>query len=81
MNKRVVGDIKENIAADYLKKNNYTILEKNFRCRIGEIDIIAKDEKYLVFVEVKYRNSQTFGYPTEAFIRSHFWVKSRSATP
>lgn len=66
MNKRVVGDIKENIAVDYLKENNYTILERNFRCRIGEIDIIARDGRYLVFIEVKYRQNNQYGYPCEA---------------
>ena len=38
----------------------------NFRCKIGEIDIICKDDDYLVFVEVKYRSSSSYGYPMEA---------------
>ena len=70
MNKRVVGDIREHIAVDYLEKNGFTILEKNFRCRIGEIDIIAREEKYLVFIEVKYRKDSKYGYPLEAVNKS-----------
>ena len=46
-------------AAAYLKKKGYQILEANFRCRFGEIDLIARDGGYLVFIEVKYRSSPT----------------------
>lgn len=44
----------------------YDIIEQNFRCRIGEIDIIAKDKNTLVFVEVKYRSTLSYGYSGEA---------------
>jgi putative endonuclease len=44
----------------------YLILEKNFRCRLGEIDIIAKDKGTIVFVEVKYRKNDKKGSPAEA---------------
>lgn len=54
MNKRAIGTNQEIKAAEYLKNQGYEILERNFRCRIGEIDIIARDGRYLVFVEVKY---------------------------
>jgi putative endonuclease len=43
-----------------------TILERNYRCRLGEIDIIARDEETLCFVEVKYRSGNRAGYPLEA---------------
>lgn len=66
MNKRNVGSIKELLAADYLKDNNLSILEMNYRNRLGEIDIIAKDDNTLVFVEVKYRKTASFGLPEEA---------------
>jgi len=56
----------EAIAADYLKKHGYEILEKNFRCPLGEIDIIARDGQDLVFLEVKTRKSERLGYPEEA---------------
>lgn len=56
INKREVGKKYENIAKNYLAKNNYKIVECNFNCKIGEIDIIAKSEGYLCFIEVKYRD-------------------------
>ena len=57
--KKRVGKIGENLACKYLKENNYKILERNFNCRQGEIDIIAKDKetKELVFIEVRTRSS------------------------
>lgn len=56
----------EKIAADFLKKNGYRIVETNYRCPIGEIDIIARDKSELVFVEVKARKSSAMGYPEQA---------------
>ena len=66
MNTRNVGSIGENIAAAYLAKHGYVILERNFSTRNGEIDIIAKQGEYYVFVEVKRRKSDKFGLPREA---------------
>lgn len=66
MNKRVLGDAEEVIAIDYIKANGYTIIERNFRCKIGEIDIVAMDGNVLVFLEVKYRSSLKYGYPSQA---------------
>ena len=66
MNKRVVGDSKELLACRYLSEQGAHILERNFRCRQGEVDIIAKDGKYLCFIEVKYRSDDRFGEPQEA---------------
>lgn len=54
-NKRQVGTEKENLAAEYLKKKGYFIIEKNYRVRQGEIDLIARDSMCIVFIEVKYR--------------------------
>jgi len=51
------GQVAENIAADFLKRNGYRIVERNFTCKLGEIDIIARDGEELVFVEVRSRNS------------------------
>ena len=67
-NSRQIGILGENIACNYLLKNNYIILERNFYCRQGEIDIIAKDlsTNDLVFVEVKSRFSLKYGFPSEA---------------
>ena len=62
-NKRAVGKQQEERAARYLEEKGCEILEMNFRCRLGEIDIIAKDGDCLVFVEVKFRQSLTSGDP------------------
>jgi len=56
----------EKIAAVFLKKNGYRIIETNFRCVLGEIDIIAREKGALVFVEVKTRKSAELGYPEQA---------------
>jgi putative endonuclease len=64
--KQAVGQLGEDFAAAYLQRLGYRILERNFRCRLGEIDIIAKEGKDLVFVEVKTRSSRRFGDPQEA---------------
>jgi putative endonuclease len=61
-----VGKTGEAAAQKYLLKENYRILEINFRCRQGEIDIIAQEGEYLVFIEVKTRTSNLFGSPAEA---------------
>lgn len=67
---RDIGIMGEDLAVKFLLKNNYKILERNFRCRIGEIDIIAKQDDYLCFVEVKTRLNTAFGSPAEAVTRA-----------
>ncbi len=64
--KKRVGDLHEEKAAKYLETKGYAILEKNYRCRMGEADIIAKKDGVYVFVEVKYRKYASSGYPLEA---------------
>lgn len=54
------------MARKHLEKLGYSILETNFRCREGEIDIVAREGGCLVFVEVKTRRSRTFGTPEES---------------
>ena len=66
MNKRKTGTEYEELAARWLTGKGFEILEKNYRCRIGEIDLIARDGRYLVFVEVKYRAGEKAGDPSEA---------------
>lgn len=66
MNQRSTGTYYEKEAADYLRQQGYEILTMNYRCRIGEIDIIARDGEYLVFAEVKYRKRNDRGNPEEA---------------
>ncbi len=58
-----LGDRGEKIAASYLKKRGYKIIDRNFRCKLGEIDIVAYDGKTLVFVEVRTKRSTQFGSP------------------
>jgi len=65
-NKRLKGNLGEDLAVRYLQKHGYKILDRNFHCRFGEIDIIAQDGQTLVFVEVKTRWSKKFGEPQEA---------------
>lgn len=66
MNKRKIGQEQEELVAEYLKEQGYVILKRNFHCPIGEIDLIALHQEYLVFIEVKYRKTLREGYPEEA---------------
>lgn len=65
-NKRRTGADREQKAAAYLQGVGVKIIEKNFRCQLGEIDLIGIDGEYLVFIEVKYRKSKSCGEATEA---------------
>lgn len=65
-NLRKTGAEYESLAAEYLKRRGFRIIRRNFYCRGGEIDLIALDGDSLVFVEVKYRRTDTFGNPLEA---------------
>ncbi len=65
-NKRSVGSRYEQVALEFLKERGYVILEQNFQCRTGEIDMIAKENGYLTFIEVKYRRNTANGLPQEA---------------
>lgn len=64
-----LGDFGENVAESYLREKGYTIIERNFYVKGGEIDIICMDKDTLVFVEVKTRKSDKFGLPAEAVDR------------
>ena len=66
MQSNIYGKKSEIIAADFLKQKGYKIIELNHKNKVGEIDIIAQDKEYLVFVEVKARMSRAFGDPLEA---------------
>lgn len=68
--RRGLGLKGENMAAAYLWGKGYTIVERNFRCRLGEIDIIARQGDYLVFVEVRTRHDTGHGLAQESITRS-----------
>lgn len=65
-NQRIIGSAYEQQAGLYLSDHQYHILEYNYRCKLGEIDIIAKNGEWLVFCEVKYRSTDVKGHPLEA---------------
>lgn len=66
MNRRAIGSRGESTAENFLTEHNAKIITRNFRNRYGEIDLIGYDEEYLVFFEVKYRDTIKTGYPEEA---------------
>ena len=66
MNTREIGMAHEQRVADWMRQHGFIVLEQNFRCSFGEIDLIAKKDGYLIFVEVKYRSNEQFGAPCEA---------------
>ena len=63
---RTIGSRYEQKAAAYLQKQGWKVLEWNYRCPLGEIDLIARKENILAFIEVKYRQSGLFGTPFSA---------------
>lgn len=65
MEKNSLGAVGENKAAEYLKKHGYKIVDKNYRCRVGEIDIIAQKDGVIAFVEVKSRKDTSFAEAKE----------------
>jgi len=66
INNLTTGTKGEDLATKYLKQKGFKIIDRNFRIRGGEIDIIAIDKKELVFIEVKTRTNYKFGLPEEA---------------
>lgn len=66
MSTKDLGKLGEDLAVNFLKKNGYQILTRNFRSKFGEIDVVGVENNTLVFVEVKTRWSRAFGPPEEA---------------
>lgn len=64
--KQILGGEGERIAERYLKQKGYRVVERNYRCPMGEMDLIALDRRVIVFVEVKTRSDHRFGAPLEA---------------
>lgn len=69
LTKKNFGNLGESVACRYLEKHGYKIIERNFRIRGGEIDIIALKDQTLIFIEVKTRYSRAFGLPEESITR------------
>ena len=65
MDKKLIGRWVEQVAAGYLKKRRYEIIGLNYSCRFGEIDVIAENRQFVVFVEVKLRKSAAFAEARE----------------
>ena len=65
-NSRQVGYRGETLSIEWLKENGYKFIQRNYRCKAGEIDIIARDKDELCFIEVKTRSNLSFGMPQEA---------------
>ena len=66
MNNIAIGSCGEDVAIRYLEMRGYRVIAKNFKCRLGEIDIIAEKRDEIIFVEVKTRTNNKFGMPSEA---------------
>jgi putative endonuclease len=62
----VLGNDGESVAADYLERHGYEIVDRNYRCKAGEIDIVARHRDTIVFCEVKTRRTDRWGEPSEA---------------
>jgi putative endonuclease len=81
------GSLGEQIASEYLKKKGYRVLETNYRCRGGEIDIVARHQDYLVFIEVRTKTNLNFGSPEESIterkmehlrLAANYYIQERS---
>ncbi len=66
MERKELGALGEKLAKDHLKKNGYKLIETNYRCHSGEIDIVARQKDCLVFVEVRTRSTLQYGTPEES---------------
>ena len=64
--RRALGALGEDMAADWYRARGYEVLARNWRCREGEIDLVVRQQRTIVFCEVKTRSSTAFGHPAEA---------------
>lgn len=79
MDSRQIGDRAEQSALDYLQARGMNLLDRNFSCKMGEIDLVMEDQDTLVFVEVRYRNDSTRGSGAESITRSKMRKLMRTA--
>ena len=70
MKRREIGILGERVAASFLKNNGYDIVETNYRCPAGEVDIVAQKDDTLVFVEVRTKTSFLYGTPEESITKA-----------
>ncbi len=86
LDKTSLGRIGEELAREYLKRHKFNIIERNFRCALGEIDIVARKDKAFRFIEVKYRRSTDYGLPQDSVVKRKqrrirnaaiIWLKNR----
>ena len=77
-NPSLIGQMGEQLAVNYLLKNGYEILARNYRTPSGELDIVSYRDQWLVFVEVKTRTNVSFGWPDEAVDsrKENAWISS-----
>jgi putative endonuclease len=80
MNNKTLGDIGEQIAKKYLEDKGYVILERNYKNKWAEIDLVCQDSKKIIFVEVKTRIGEQFGLPEDAINKNKMQRLVRSAT-
>ena len=76
MNRAVTGQVGERVAAAHLERTGHRILERNYRCTYGEIDLVAEEGAELAFVEVRTRSGPSFGSPEESIT----WPKKQRMT-
>lgn len=69
MSRKKLGAFGESVAATHLEARGYNIIERNWRCEVGEVDIIAKKDGHWAFVEVKTRKNQPVGAPEQAITK------------
>jgi putative endonuclease len=79
MTRKDTGDLGEQLARQHLKKKGYRILETNYRCRMGEIDIVAMHKGCLVLVEVRTKGNPEYGSPEESITREKALHMERTA--
>lgn len=88
-NAQQIGQTAENMACDYLLMKGLKLITRNYRCKMGEIDLVMRDKDYLVFVEVRFRRNQAFGTSSETvtyfkqnkLVRSaHFYLQQHHLT-
>ncbi len=89
-NKRAIGEFYEQAAADYLAGSGLRLIEKNFTCKTGELDLIMQDRQTLVFVEVKYRHDNLHGHAAEMVTpqkarkvikAAYYWMMKKGYSP